>query len=304
MLFRSATGPVRNPNFSVMQYRTAGGDSYYHGFQSVLNRRLSAGLQFQASYTFSKSIDTGSVQSFSSEGLNTVVMQSLFDPNEGERGVSSFDARHVSSMSATYELPFGKEWGGAAKAIASGWQLGGILNLGSGHPFTPILGSDNARVSTRSRGDHLRPDLRPGANANPVEGSSAGCGTNANPALNFPAQEVGTVKHYFDPCSFILPNSGVAGVGILGNLGRNTLVGPGLAQVDFTMKKKFNVSENNFFEFRMEVFNIFNRANFRDPADTERTILDGNGNYNLRSGEITGTTTSARQIQFSLRYEF
>lgn len=272
--------PVRNPNFATMQYRTTGGDSYYNAFQTVLNRRMSAGLQFQGSYTWSKSIDTGSIFSYSSEGLNTVAMQSLFDKNDGEKGLSAFDARHVFSMSSTYDLPRVESWGTVLKTVAGGWQVGGILNLATGHPFTPLLGFDNAFVSVRSRGDHLRPELIPGGDTNPT-----------NP---------GNPTKYFDASQFVRPEPGT-----LGNLGRDTLIGPGLAQVDFTTKKRFHFSESRLIEFRAELFNLLDRANFRVPEEAERVIVsNAAGTRNATAGQIKGTTTTSRQIQFSLRYEF
>ncbi len=277
-LFFPLTAPVRNPKFSVMQYRTTGGDSYYNGFQSVLSRRLSSGLQFQASYTWSKSIDTGSVFSYSSEGLNTVVMQSLFDLGH-ERGLSAFDARHVFSMSSTYDLPSGKDWSRMARTLAGGWQTGGIVSLATGHPFTPLVGFDNAQVVVRSKSDGLRPDLVPNGNNNPVS--------------------AGNVSRYYDPTQFVLPERGT-----LGNLARDTVIGPGLAQVDFTAKKRFYFSESKQLEFRAEIFNLLDRANFRIPEETQRTLFNNQGNRNPTAGALTLTTSPGRQIQFSLRLEF
>jgi outer membrane receptor protein involved in Fe transport len=279
-LFFSAGDPPINPNFGPAQLRRMTGDSWYNSLQFVVQRRASEGLSYQGSYTWQKSLDTGSVVSFTSEGLNTVVQQNLFAAGpEYEKGLSSFDVRHTFSLNVNYDVPAPDAWTGAARALGAGWQVSGIVNLSSGHPFTPILGFDNANVLTRSRGDHLRPDLRPGASNNPV-----------NP---------GNVEQYFDPTAFVLPPAGT-----LGNLARNTLIGPGLATVDASAKKRFRFGGGPLVEFRTEVFNLFNRSNFRIPEDTQRTVLQRGGVYNPTAGRITATTTPSRQIQLSLRFEF
>jgi outer membrane receptor protein involved in Fe transport len=279
-LFFSANDPPLNPNFGPSQLRTMSGDSWYDSLQLVVNRRPRGGLAFQASYTFQKMLDTGSVLSFTSEGLNTVVQQSPFAAGpEYEKGLSSFDVRHTFSLNATYDLPVGGDWTGVLRALGAGWQLSGIVTLASGHPFTPILGFDNANVLTRSRGDHLRPDLAPGASSNPV-----------NP---------GNVNRYFDPTAFVLPPAGT-----LGNLARNTIIGPGLSTIDLGAKKRFIVASSRAVEFRVEVFNLANHANFRIPEATQRTVLNRGNRLNESAGLITTTTTPSRQIQLSGRFEF
>lgn len=165
------------------------------------------------------------------------------------------------------------------RAIASEWQVGGILSLSAGLPFTPILGFDNANIITNRGGDNLRPDLIFGRSTNPTHRRK--------------------VDRYFDSGSFSLPPNGT-----LGKLTRSTLIGPGLSQFDSSLKKKFRVTESKHIEFRSKIFNIFNRANFRIPANAHRIVFKKGGVPNSSAGTITGTTTSARQIQFSLRFEF
>ncbi|MGH9785748.1 MAG: carboxypeptidase regulatory-like domain-containing protein, partial [Terriglobia bacterium] len=159
-----------------------------------------------------------------------------------------------------------------------GWQLGGIITMSTGHPFTPILGFDNANMITRSAGDAQRPDLAPGADNNPVTGK---------------------VEKYFDDTAFVLPPSGT-----LGNLARNTITGPGMAQFDFSMKKRFQVTERIRLDFRSEFFNLFNRVNFDFPARAQTVVFQRGGARNSTAGQIRKTTTTSRQIQFSLRLDF
>jgi len=276
-LFFSASTQPLNPNFGIIELHTAGGDSYYNGLQVVMSQRLSAGLQFQGSYTWSKSIDTGSIAGSRTESLNTTGAQSPFNPG-AERGLSSFDIRHVLSFSANYEVPLARSSGKALRLAASQWQLGGILSLTAGLPFTPILGFDNANLITNSAGDNERPDLIAGHTTNPTH--------------------PGNVNQYFDLSSFTLSPAGT-----LGNLGRSTMIGPGLAQTDLSLKKRFRLTETMQLEFRSEAFNLFNRVNFRIPANAQRIVFNKGGVPNASAGLISGTTTSSRQIQFSLRLE-
>ena len=191
---------------------------------------------------------------------------------------SSLSARHVFSANTNYDLPVGQGWNPIAQGAFGGWQLGGILTLSTGHPFTPILGFDNANIITRSGGDAQRPDLAPGANSNPF---------------------LGKVGKYFDDTAFALPPSGT-----LGNLARNTIIGPGLAQFDFSMKKRFAVTERLRLDFRTEFFNLLNRANFKFPARAQTIVFQRGGARNSTAGQIRTTSTTSRQIQFSLRLDF
>lgn len=276
LMFNTAD-PRRNPNFSTIQYRAMTGSSWYDSLQLMVQQRPNKGLGFQLSYTLQKSTDTGSVLSYSTEGLNTVGAQSIFAPVEDEKGLSAFDVRHTFSANATYDLPWGDSWTGIARALGAGWQVSGIINLASGHPFTPVLAFDNAGTTVRSRGDDQRPDLAPGGNANPVS--------------------PGNVDHYFDITQFVLPPAGT-----LGDLPRNTLIGPGLATVDVSLKKRVQIFGSRTAEFRTEAFNILNHANFRIPTD--RAIIVRGGGYNPNAGRITATSTTSRQIQVSARFEF
>jgi hypothetical protein len=108
---------------------------------------------------------------------------------------------------------------------------------------------------------------------------------------------VGTPDRYFDPCSFE-PQP----LGFFGNLGRNTLIGPGLAQIDLTVNKNFQIQEGRELQFRAEFFNLANRPNFATPNGLG--LFDNSGRLSSSAGIITETTTSSRQIQFGLKYTF
>jgi hypothetical protein len=179
-------------------------------------------------------------------------------------------------MNATYYLPLGKGSGGWMRAWLGGWQVNGIVTLASGSPFSTLLGFDRARSLPQSGGGGQRPDLAPGRSSNPVLGSP---------------------DRYFDPLAFLLQEPG-----FFGNLGRNTIIGPGTAGVDFSLIKELPLSMEQKLQVRVEAFNVMNRANFAVPQ--ERTVFASGGVRVGSAGRIRQTTTSARQIQLGLKFFF
>jgi hypothetical protein len=121
---------------------------------------------------------------------------------------------------------------------------------------------------------------------------TAGCGGGIIPA----GQKLHTPNLWFDPCAFVLPASGT-----FGNLGRNTIIGPGLATMDFSLIKSTKLTERIGLQFRTEGFNIFNHPNFRIPQSS--AVFAGN-TYSPSAGVIQNTATSSRQIQFGLKLTF
>jgi hypothetical protein len=193
-------------------------------------------------------------------------------------GPSALNVTSQSSISGSYELPFGhgKHWlntsAGLMSKLTSGWQLDGIATLLSGFPLTPLVGSNRS-----GDGDIRNPD-RPSLNP-----------TFTGPLL------LRTPNQWFDPNAFILPTPGT-----YGNVGRGTLTGPGLADLDLSMLKNTAVSERYSLQFRAEFFNSLNRANFGTPNPT----VFANGAINASAGVITTTATPSRQIQFGLKLIF
>lgn len=269
-----------NRNFGVFGLITYDTNSAYDSLQVALAKRLSAGLQFQGAYTFSKMMDATAGQNGSSNGGTTTTM----DPFDWRRdwSVSSFHVPHNFSFSAVYDLPSFKSAGVAAK-ILGGWQASSIVRLASGIPVKIQMAGtfDPARAGTWWPGDNntLRPDLVPGANSNPrIE--------------NFDPN-----NRYMDPSAFSLPAAGT-----FGNLGRYTLIGPGLATLDFSLVKKTSIAERASAEFRAEFFNVLNRANFSSPNGS--LFANASGAPSATFGRITTTATTSRQIQFGLKLIF
>jgi hypothetical protein len=182
-------------------------------------------------------------------------------------GPSALNVAHQASLSAGYDLPFGR------KKLIGGWQLDGIVTLLSGFPFTPVAGSNRS-----GDGDTRNPD-RP----------------NLNPAFTGPVL-LRQQTRWYDPNAFLL-----APAGAWGTLGRGVYTGPGMATVDASLVKNFAITERINLQFRSEFFNLLNRANFGTPNPT---VFAGTTGISSSAGLITSTTTFSRQIQFGLKLVF
>jgi hypothetical protein len=264
--------PRINPNYeSINRYQTDT-NSLYNGVTISMRQRSSSGFQYQAFYTFSKGMDVISGTAFAESSRSA---QDLMDPEDPGRewALSDFDVRHNFVFNVMYPLPF-RSRSKVVEAILGGWSIGSIGTFHSGQPFTALMvNNSNSRSGASNQND--RPDLKPGASNNPI---------------------LGGPDRYFDPTAFSRPTPGT-----LGNLGRNTLIGPGHANWDVSLEKTFPLREGASALFRTEVFNVLNHANFALPNPSALTAA---GAVNANAGRITATTTSSRQIQFALRINF
>jgi hypothetical protein len=295
-LFIPANAPRRNPVWGALSSRRLSGFSNYNALQLSLTRRFSQGLQVQGSYTFAKSIDTSSGL-FSEEATNAATGAVNPDNLFIDKALSNFDVRHNANINFNYEIPFGQNLSGAGKQLIAGWEIGSIITLSGGVPFT-VENSDNRSRNLASGADFAdRPNLAPGASNNPTKGVSNGCtfGTTSVPS----GARLRTPELWFDPCAFI-PQE----LGTFGNLGRNTVIGPGLSTVDLVLNKHFRISEDRELQFRSEFFNLFNHVNLAPPMATTRRIFDNAGRLVGSPGTITQTSTPSRQIQFGLKLIF
>jgi outer membrane receptor protein involved in Fe transport len=279
-------GPKVNPNFASLNLHDFSADSYYHALQLNLTKRFSYGLQFEAAYTLSKSIDTASAtESVFSNGALGSFRQDPFD-SRGQRGLSDFDTRNNFVANFLYDLPFGKgqRYGGSLDGVAGkligGWSTGGIVNLRSGFPFNVSLGFDRVG-SGIDNPQYLRPNVAPGKK---IEDAITG-----------------------DPSAFVDPSFfQLQPAGFYGNSPRNALRGPNLKTFDMTLTKRTAITERLRTEFRFEAFNLFNRANFAPPNAVNRVIytnVDANGApvLNPTFGQLTNTAAFERQLQFGLK---
>ncbi|MFQ5777087.1 MAG: carboxypeptidase regulatory-like domain-containing protein [Terriglobia bacterium] len=276
-------GPRINPNWVGLNVIDTGGNSYYNSLQLGLNKRFSQGLQFQVSYTYSHSIDDSPPLLRDVESSASIVMDAL--DRRKDRGNSNFDIRHNLTFNYTYDLPLGRTATGTQRKLLNGWQVSGITTIKDGTPFTVENGFDRARTGKLGPFNTDRPNLAPGASNNPTGGGP---------------------NQFFDPSAFALQPAG-----FFGNLGRNTLIGPGLVNFDFSVVKNTEVSEKVNIQFRSEFFNIFNRANFSVPTGPGRLAFLGAAPFpgapgvpNPAAGRIFKTVTESRQIQFGLKIIF
>jgi hypothetical protein len=290
--------PRTNPNWTTISFRTANSNSWYNSMQFALNRRFGNALQFQSSYTWSKSIDQIENQLGSDQTAGEAAGQTDVTHPNIDQAVSGFNATHNWRFNAVYHAPTIRS-GGFRGALVNGWWFSAIESLQTGFPFTPCL-SSNRSLSGNGGGSSCldRPNLNPGrTSSNITSGTTAGCpGVAAG-------QQLGTPNLYFDPCAFSLQPSG-----FLGTAGRNILTGPAFANLDFSMVKDTHLphmGEQGVLQFRAEIFNILNRANFGfSPLTTADRIVFAGTSINSGAGQLLTTANPSRQIQFALKLIF
>jgi hypothetical protein len=251
-------------------------NSNFNGMLLEVRERSSYGLSFTASYELSKSLDDNS-SFLGSDGETGNYADSR--NRELDYGLSSFDVRHRVIVSWVYELPVGPNRALLGRArgfpaqVVGGWTLSGITSYRSGFPFTVRASSDTdfsgLNQLNPARGFSDRVNLRPGVSHVPTNMS--------NP------------DHAFDPTVFSFP-----GAGSVGNVGRNTLIGPHFVSQDFAVLKNFPFAESRRVQFRAEFFNLFNHTNFKLPENR----LDQSA-----VGKI-GDAYDPRLIQLSLRFQW
>ena len=293
---------------STVQWSTS---STYHGLNLSAIKRLSHGFQIQGSYTYSKSIDTGSSGIAGDTFGNSVSSLPLFDPRL-RRGLSDFDVRNVAAINAIWLVPGPKNWSAVPTYIVSGWQVGGIYTITSGLPFTPTIGGDP--LGLKGADLYAFPDRVAGCN--PVNSNFKSNGLhyiNLN-CFTLPVQTPAIAANC-RPFGFVAPggpnppNPGIPGTcsNLLGNSGRNTVSGPGLQDLDFSLFKNnpiHRISETFNVQFRWEIFNLANHANFNPPGPAARQIFATSGTLNNAGVLTSPTITTSRQMQFALKVIF
>jgi hypothetical protein len=295
-------GTVLNTNFNRVSSTLWNSSSIYHALELQLSKRMSHGFQAQASYTFGKGIDTSSGTTDGDQFQNGISTLFFFDPKT-RRGPSDFNIKHTLTVSYTWEIPGPKTSLGVLNWAAGGWELGGIVQANTGVPFTPTIGGDPLRLGNTDPFDF--PNYVPGCN--PIHGGVNYLNLNCF-ALPVAASLPASLAAQCVPFGFSVtpPNPGIPGTctNLVGNAGRNSLVGPGLVNFDLSLFKNNpvrRISESFNVQFRLEIFNALNHANFNPPTNNFQ-IFDGSGTLNGGAGNITGTATTSRQIQFALKF--
>jgi len=249
--------------------------SNYHAMQVNFRRNLTNGLRFNANYTWGHAIDD--VVGFFKDHQ---------DPynTRAERASSDQDVRHNFVIDAGYDLPFRKWFDNAPRWLVDGWQINSITQIRSGFPVNVT------RQGGVFGGFSFRPNVVPGVDTRCPNYSVPDCQFNA--------------------AAFSAP-----GAGVFGSAGRNLLRGPGFAQVDFSVFKNTRFNENMNLQLRVEIFNLFNKANFADPSGG---LAPGDTPNSLRPSAFFGQSISTvgnqlggllgaggpRQIQLSARFNF
>ena len=358
--------PLCRP-FAEIDTKTSGGSDRYDALQLTLSRRISNGLTLNMQYTFGKSfgLTSGSNEArTASQPVGGEVRPSGDQNNyEADRGYNSFDVRHNFNLSAVYDLPFGKgkrfDFGGIGNAIIGNWEVGAIFNARSGVPIDITITRPDVVIQCVNASGCVVPTNASGGTTVFAQGYTAnlpGLGT-AFPMLppgfiavvNAPgggssrqtrrpnliagvSPYLNNDRNFLNPAAFSTPTAGT-----FGDLPRNALKGPNFFQVDLILNKRFQFSERYSLEFRTEFFNIFNRANFGNPAATINNPLPnfsftaasgttsafyatgaglqpGEAITQTRAGSTFGLLRSTvertvglgtnRQIQFALRFNF
>ena len=265
------------------------GTSSYNSLQVDLKHRFSHGLILRGVYTWSKSMDDGDSLNATAAANAVALLSNPYVPR-ADWGLATYDVRNIGVVTATYELPFGpgrKFWGAGSSALGhalGGWTLNSIVTAQSGFPFTPQLSYNPSND---------------GDTRNPVRAF-------LNPAFTGPVV-LGSPSQWFNPNAFIAPPNNS---GFFGNVGRNTYIGPGLATWDFSVLKETHIFERLNLQFRAEIFNLLNRANFNTPNLITHVLLPGPAPGSTSTtpvqspsaGVITSTSTTSRQVQFGLKF--
>jgi hypothetical protein len=305
-----------NPTNGIIRYIYWSTDSTYHALNVSLDKKMSHGIQYQVSYTWGKSLDESSstiAGDTFEQGLNSLY---YFAP-KSLRGPSDFNVAHTLAINALWALPTPQSWNGIAKTALGGWQMGGIVKFNTGVPTTPIIGGDPAGLGNGGADQFGIPDLIPGCkttNPGTITYINTSCYTTpmATPAIASMCQPFGFVPH--DPTQNPDPYSpGITGscANLLGNAGRNSITGPHLVNVDFSMVKNTaikRISETFNIQFRAEIFNIFNHSNFLPPEPVNNNagaqVLNQDGSVVLPKdggGSIDSLSTQPRDVQFALK---
>jgi hypothetical protein len=281
-----STASLIHPGFGRVRPKQSDTASDYFGLRMSFNQRMTRGLLFRTSYTWSKALDessnfAGSLDFGNNPGNSRY--RELKDP-----GLSAFDVRHALTANFSYDLPF-NNLTGVMDRVLGDWQVSGILTAQGGTPMTMTTGALPAFMANGFVGDF--------------------------------ADQVGPVKYdsrnpdrYFDPTAFINPPN-TPTVGYIGNAGRNTVIGPGLATLNLVFGKRLLLKDSGdgrgvSLQFRTELHNLLNRPNFGQPSATlfnsqsAADLAAGITSYRADVARIVETDTTSRQLQFGLKVEF
>lgn len=341
--FTLVSGTTVQQPYAEVDFKTSGGTDTYNALQTQLSRRFGKGLTMNAQYTFGKSFGN---TAGSNEARTAANNARAIKDYEYDRSYNNFDVRHTFNLSAVYDLPIGRgkrfDFGGVGNAVLGNWEVGTILNARSGLPIEVGITRPDIVVQCQNAGgcpvsnavgaaivpQGFVAQLPTVSAAAPlpigfiavVNTPGGGASRNVrrpnlipgvNPYLN-------NDRSLLNPAAFAIPEPGT-----FGDLPRNALRGPGFQQFDLIFNKRFPITETVRIEFRTEIFNVFNHANFALPSSALNVGLPALGSAGLQPGQAytqnaAGSTFGLlrqtvertvglgtnRQIQFALRLNF
>jgi hypothetical protein len=303
-----------NEGFGSIAFLHYEGNSFYNALEVAVQKAMSHGVQFQTSFTWGKSIDTGSATGHGDQFSNSISSLPPYDLR-ALRARSDFDIKRSLVVSLSWQVPSPKSLSGPAAWVTGGWEVGGIYKVSDGIPFTPTWGTGGDPQGLLNSDDWAFPNRL----------NTPGCATATNPGNpnNYLKTQCFTVPTAPDMafwnanCDPAPPSLGgpIAGsslpalacFNLRGNSGRNTVTGPSLMNLDFSVFKNNSIkriSESFNVQFRAEFFNVLNRANFAVPSIAlfRTDIFDGTGTPSPTAGVLTSTATPGREIQFALKF--
>jgi carboxypeptidase family protein/TonB-dependent receptor-like protein len=306
-----------NEGFGSIGFLHYEGNSFYNALEVAVQKAMSHGVQFQTSFTWGKSIDTGSAAGHGDQFSNSLSSLPNYDLT-ALRARSDFDIRRTLVVSLTWQVPSLKSLKGPAGWVTNGWELGGIYKVSDGIPLTPTWGSGGDPQGLLNSDDWAFPNRL----------NTPGCATLTNPGNPnnyiktqcFAVPTAPDLAFWNANCDPSPPNAQPSDpnapqfnapplqcFNLRGNSGRNIVTGPGLMNLDFSLFKNNSIkriSESFNVQFRAEFFNVLNRANFALPSTAlfRTDIFDGTGSPSPTAGVLTTTATPGREIQFALKF--
>jgi hypothetical protein len=281
------TTKLANPNLANSTSWVSQGISNYNGLELDVRRQFAQGFQLRGVYTWSRNLDDGSAWN-TSVSANTPAFVSFPGNPKLDYGPAATNISHAAAINGTWELPIGRNHylfanaAPLAQGVIGGWTLSGIATLQSGFPFSPQLG-----YNPTGNGDSRNP-ARP----------------QLNPDFNGKLYSR-TQSDWFNPDAFLAPYPGT-----FGNTSRDSLIGPGLTDVDLSLLKNTVIHDRVHAQFRVEYFNVLNHSNFTTP----NAVVFSSGptpakpttvaEVSPTAGVVTATATTSRQLQFALKFLF
>ena len=281
------TGKRPLASFGSFGFKTNDGNNNFNTLQASLQRRFTRGLLFQMNYMWSHGIADASIGSGEAVSFQNMGCRAC------DRSSTNIDVRHVMTMNAVYQLPFGKgkrflTGAGALSQLVGGWELAGIASARTGLPVNVTVSRTAAAM---------------------LDGNTSGQRPNLVPGVSIYAADQ-NINNWFNPAAFSAP-ANLA----WGNLGRYIANGPGAYEIDSSLQKRFHVTERVAIHFRASAFNLLNHPEYKTPGAGIGSVSGSGTNLSIKPsasfGRITGIlntgatgTGAPRRIEFQFRAEF